>query len=157
MKETIPKKNIANYKLSTVKDYFNIQNASHRALADCKTTYQVLSKSIKIKENQELQKKAEQPERLSKLNDNEKIFIKALKKSLENINMANWLEYNVMSNRTINFKIKGMQIGRVKLNGRKYKMQIIDRNNVVWLDIDSVDEAINNIKHWIKYCKHLAS
>jgi hypothetical protein len=62
-----------------------------------------------------------------------------------------------MSDRTINFQIDSMQIGRVKLNGRKKRMQILDKGNVIWLDIDDVDEALNNIKHWMKYTKYLIS
>lgn len=157
VKETIPQNKTKDRKLSTIKEYFGIKCDSHRALADCETTFQVLSRCLKIKENRALQEKADQLERLSKLNDNEKKFIAALEEQLTAINKKEQLQYNVMSDRIINFKIQDMQIGRVKLNGRKYRMQILDKDNVLWLDIDTVDEAINNIKHWIKYCRYLAS
>jgi hypothetical protein len=49
------------------------------------------------------------------------------------------------------------QIGRVKLRGRKYKMQLLDQNNVMWLDIDSYDEAVTNLKQWVKYSQYLSS
>jgi len=157
VKETIPQNETKDRKLSTMKEYFGLQCDSHRALADCETAFQVLIRCLKIKENKALQEKADQMEKLSKLNDNEKRFIAALEEQLSAINKKDLLKYNIMSDRTINFKLQNMQIGRVKLNGRKYRMQILDKDNVLWLDIDSVEEAINNIKHWIKYCKYLAS
>lgn len=157
VKEAIPQNKTRDRKLSTMKEYFGIQCDSHRALADCETAFQVLTQCLRIKENRALQEKADQLEKLSKLNDNEKMFIAALEEQLAAINKKDLLQYNIMSDRTINFRLQDMQIGRVKLNGRKYRMQILDKDNVLWLDIDSVDEAVNNIKHWIKYCKYLAS
>lgn len=155
VKETISSKETPNRKLETIKNYFGIENTSHRALSDCEVTYEVFKRCIKIKESYELQRQAEQEEKISKLSNDEKLFIASLEEKLESINLKNKLKYNIMSDKTINFQINSAQIGRVKLNGRKHKMQIIDKNNVLWLDIDNVDEAINNIKHWIKYCEYL--
>lgn len=157
VKENIPPNMTKDRKLQTIKNYFDIENDSHRALADCETAFQVLNRCLKMKENLRLQAEAEQMERLSKLNDAEKAFIAALEKQLESINKKEMLSYNILSDKTINFKIQNMQIGRVKLRGKKYTMQILDKNNVLWLDIENAEEAINNIKHWIKYCKYLAS
>ncbi|NMM61200.1 3'-5' exonuclease [Clostridium sp. P21] len=155
VKETLPSKETQNRKLETMKNYFGIESTSHRALADCEVTFEVFKRCLKIKKNYELQRQSEQKERVSKLNDGEKLFISALEEKLYNINLKDKLRYNIMSDKVINFQINNAQIGRVKLNGRKYKMQILDKDNVLWLDIDNVDEAVNNIKHWIKYCEYL--
>jgi len=155
VKETIPSRETKDRKLSTIKEYYRIDGNSHRALDDCRVTFEILKRCIKTKENIELQRKSEQMERLSKLNDDEKNFIDALTEKLDTINLKDRLDYNVLGDKTINFQIDNMQIGRVKLRGKTRKMQILDKANVIWLDIENLDEAINNIKHWIKYCEYL--
>jgi hypothetical protein len=93
------------------------------------------------------------PERLRILNTEEQQFIYSLQDNLEKVNLKEQLKFNVLSNKIINFKLNSVQIGRVKLNGRINKMQIITIKKVIWLDIKDVNEAILNIKHWIKYAK----
>lgn len=150
VRQTISKDQIQNRKLTTLKDYFNIDSDSHRAIDDCITTLEVMKRCFGIIETN-------RESTLSKLNENELYFMSILEKQLAANGYRGKLDVRYLSNRTINFSIDGIQIGRVKLNGRKYKMQIIDKNNVVWLDIDDVDEAISNIKHWINYSKYLLS
>lgn len=157
VKQSVGSKETPNRKLDTIKKHFGIENTGHRALSDCESTFEVMKKCLKIRENFELQRQADQLDKLSKLNDNEKLFINTLEEKLEDLGVREKLSYNVMSDRTINFQVDNMQIGRVKLNGRKHRMQILDKDNVLWLDIEGVDEALNNIKHWMKYTKYLIS
>lgn len=156
VKRTVGPKETENHKLETIKKYFDIELNSHRALDDCKTTFEVMKRCYKRIEDIENERRAEQLERISRLNDNEKMFITTLEEKLCEVGIeSDRLQYNIMSNKMINFQIDGMQIGRVKLNGRKYKMQILDKNNALLLDIDNIEEAIGNIKHWIKYSEYL--
>ena len=157
VKQSVGSKETPNRKLDTIKKHFGIENTGHRALSDCESTFEVMKKCLKIRGNFELQRQADQLDKLSKLNDNEKLFINTLEEKLEDLGVREKLSYNVMSDRTINFQVDNMQIGRVKLNGRKHRMQILDKDNVLWLDIEGVDEALNNIKHWMKYTKYLVS
>ncbi|MBI0579819.1 ribonuclease H-like domain-containing protein [Neobacillus cucumis] len=154
VKETIRYGMTKNYKLKTIKEYFNISTDSHRAVSDCVTTFEVMKRCIEIKQEELNKQEIIQQQRILNMNDFEKEFISALEKKLEEIGLRDKLTFNVMGDKVINFKIDQMQIGRVKLRG-KFKMQIIDKNNVMWLDIDGVEEAIMNLKHWMKYCKYL--
>lgn len=91
-----------------------------------------------------------------KLNDLEKQFIHELLKSLKPFNLDTEIRYNRMSSKHLNFKYRGMQIGRVKLNGRKMNIQVLHKNNdVEWHDISGVDEAIKYIDNWIEYLNYL--
>lgn len=157
VRETLSSREVPNRKLETLKNYFKINTVSHRALSDCETTFEVLKNCLKLKNTREMEYRAKQEEKISKFSDNEKLFISTLRDELSKIGLDKSLSYNVLSDKTINFDINDMQIGRVKLNGRKFKMQILDRNNVLWLDIDDVTEAMKNIKHWIKYAKKLTN
>jgi hypothetical protein len=80
-----------------------------------------------------------------------------LEKRLEAIGLKDKMVFDIKSDNTINFMLGNAQIGRVKLRGRKYKMQLLDQNNVMWLDIDSYDEAVTNLKQWVKYSQYLSS
>jgi DNA polymerase III epsilon subunit family exonuclease len=155
VRETLSSKETPNKKLTTIKEYFNIVNTSHRALSDCEVSFEVLKRCMRIKENVDMQKKIAQSERLSKLNENERLFISTLEERLEALNIKERLNYNVMSDKIINFQIDQMQIGRVKLNGTKHKIQIIDKDNAIWLNVDDCGQAISNIRHWVKYCEYL--
>ncbi len=157
VKDTIPSKDLPDRKLKTVKKYFGIETESHRALDDCHTTFEVFKRCVKLQENYEMQLKADQAERLAKLNDMEKAFIKEVEDRLKLINLGDRLTYDVKSDRVINFQCGNYQFGRIKLRGKQFKMQLLDKNNVMWIDIDTLEEAILNLKHWIKYCEYLHS
>lgn len=62
--------------------------------------------------------------------------------------------YNFRSG-NINFEVSGMQIGRISLNDRCRKMQILTKEDVKWIDNISYEDAIRNIEQWIKYMKWL--
>lgn len=140
-------------KLEVMKDYFGIQKASHRSATDCEITVDVWKKSLEEVNNRELKQREKMEELLLLLNEKEQQFIVSLKEQLGELESK--LKFNTMSDKTINFKIGDYQIGRVKLAGRKFKMQIIDKDNVLWLDINDLSEATINIKHWVKYAKAL--
>ena len=65
-----------------------------------------------------------------------------------------------MSDGTLNVQYYTMQIGRIKLYGRKSKMQVLRLTNPTTLDIDvlwfeclPLEEYINKINDWILYAK----
>lgn len=144
---------LPNKKLETVKNYFGIQHGSHRAASDCQTTFEVWKRTLEIAEEKRANRKIELQELFSFLNENEQKFITALEESLPDGD--NELSYRVMSDKVIDFTINGLPIGRVKLSGRKYKMQIRSHGSAIWLDIESLDEALLNIKHWTKYTQKI--
>lgn len=88
-------------------------------------------------------------------NEKEKQFIQTLQDRLMEVGLDDRLHFNILSDKTVNFTIDGMQIGRVKLSGRKFRMQILNDKTVSWLDIKDVSEAIAYIDHWVKYAKRL--
>ena len=157
VKETLRYKDTGDRKLESVKKYFGIESNGHRALDDCITTHEVFKRCLKLQENYRLQAEAKFNERLSNLNEMEKNFISELEKRLEAIGLKDKMVFDIKSDNTINFMLGNAQIGRVKLRGRKYKMQLLDQNNVMWLDIDSYDEAVTNLKQWVKYSQYLSS
>lgn len=157
VRDTIPSKEMPDRKLKTVKEYFEIKADSHRSLDDCHTTFEIFKRCVRLQENVEMQTKADQAERLAKLNDMEKAFIKEVEDRLKLINLGDKLTYDVKSDRVINFQCGNYQFGRIKLRGKQFKMQLLDKTNVMWIDIDTLEEAILNLKHWIKYCEYLHS
>jgi DNA polymerase III epsilon subunit family exonuclease len=54
VKQTVGYKETPNRKLDTIKKYFGIESTGHRALSDCESTFEVMKKCLKIKENYEL-------------------------------------------------------------------------------------------------------
>lgn len=151
-------------KLATLKKYFGIKNVSHRSKADCEVTFEVFKRCLAIrkKERQEMRKRREewerkdreiQKERMAKLNDMEKHFISTVQHRFTEVGLNDKLRFNILASKVINFTINNQQIGRVKLNGRIYK--ILDAVNDDWIVITSVDEAICHIPHWINYAKRI--
>lgn len=97
------------------------------------------------------------------LSEKEEVFIKALILGLDTINATKHLRINRMSNKTLNFCYGRTQIGRIKLQGRKTRMQVLNMEykegnlGVDWFEDLSLDEYIQKIKEWIKYTKNLSS
>lgn len=55
----------------------------------------------------------------------------------------------------INFKYKNMQIGRIRLNTKKRRMQILTFYTVVWFENISLEAALNKIDDWLIYLDEL--
>ena len=94
-------------------------------------------------------------EELSKrLSDEEIKFINVFLDQAKSYSKGKEVIYNFRSG-NINFEVARMQIGRISLNDKCRKMQIITPDDVEWIEDISYENDIKNIKHWIKYMKWL--
>lgn len=83
-------------------------------------------------------------------------FIKELKIKMTEANIKlEHLEYNVMSDKTYNFKYMGCQIGRMKITKKSSGMQILTASKVTWIENKHVLDYYKNIDKWIKYTKYI--
>ena len=156
-RRSFPKTEVPNYKLPTIKQYLKINAESHRALADCETSWTVLQKCVKQHRNWEAQRLADQAEKIAKMNEDEKRFIEVLKENLSVQGLSERLSYNILSDKTINFTLDTMQIGRVKLSGRKKGIQVLStsEDEVSWHEVTMLEEALDKIPHWVKYAQEI--
>lgn len=89
------------------------------------------------------------------------VFIDELKnKMLKSGLNVDKLEYDVLKDGTYNFIYhinpdSNCQIGRIKINKRSSKMQIIKKNDVVWIQNETMETYLNYIDKWIEYTKQL--
>lgn len=90
----------------------------------------------------------------SELTKEEKIFLNFLYSYLLENNFTPNIKYKILSNNTIDVRYNEFQIGRVKLRGRKFKMQLLTINNVKWIE-GTLEDFINKIPDWLKYIKTL--
>lgn len=90
----------------------------------------------------------------SELTKEEKIFLNFLYSYLLENNFTPNIKYKILSNNTIDVRYNEFQIGRVKLRGRKFKMQLLTTNNVKWIE-GTLEDFINKIPDWLKYIKTL--
>lgn len=65
------------------------------------------------------------------------------------------LKLNRLSDKTLNVQYVDMQIGRIKMQGRKTKMQILTKNDVEWVEDKSLEIYIKLIEKWMQYLKGL--
>lgn len=92
------------------------------------------------------------------LTEDELKFYSALISELNKKNIPGKLTFDRMSDKTLNFAIEPIgQIGRVKIQGRKTRMQFISavkgsyEIEVEWLENLTLDEMIDGIQRWIEY------
>lgn len=95
------------------------------------------------------------PETLN-LTELEIMFIDRLFKLLsQNGYDPNLIEIDRKSDNTLNFQVVHSQFGRIKLKGRKTKMQVLEVNNltptVTWYEDESFDFYISKLPDWLKY------
>ncbi|HPE15311.1 MAG TPA: hypothetical protein PLT65_05830 [Bacilli bacterium] len=84
--------------------------------------------------------------------NDEKNFIDAFMKKFKPYKKG--IIYNEKSG-CINFCYNNMQIGRIRLNNNKKRMQILTKENVEWLENISLEQAINNLDKWEKYLQEI--
>lgn len=65
------------------------------------------------------------------------------------------LSIDQLKDGTYNFMYKDMQIGRIKFGKKSSKMQIITKDNVVWLENESIEIYLENIDRWVEYIKEV--
>lgn len=67
----------------------------------------------------------------------------------------NNLSIDQLKDGTYNFAYEECQIGRIKFGKRSSKMQIIDADNVTWLENQPIETYIENIAKWIEYIRFI--
>ena len=88
------------------------------------------------------------PTKEYKINELEELFFDAVYEEI-----GNGITLTRMSDGTLDVSYHSYQIGRIKLQGRKYKMQILKGlYGVKWIDGD-INDFIPHIKDWKKYIK----
>lgn len=93
------------------------------------------------------------------LNELEKSFFETFVERMRENGLRSPIRCTTMSDGTISVTYPSVgQIGRIKLRGRKYKMQVISlkskRTNTVdakWINDITYEKAVSNIDKWIKY------
>lgn len=91
-------------------------------------------------------------------NEQEKLFYNAVVKEFASKGVNSIVEVSALSNGMLVYSTPSVgQIGRVKIRGRKTKMQFLRLNNdyldVQWLEDLSVDEMIAKVYKWAEYAK----
>lgn len=151
---------IENYKLETLKNYFKINTTSHRAESDCETTNEVykrclkllIDKNIREQEKIEYYKKREK-ERLDKISNDEKDIINYFTQVAKEHNKE--IECHVMSDRSIQFSLCNIEIGRIKFNGKKRFCKLFagDFKEHKWTNVDNPEkkQILEYIEDLFKY------
>lgn len=84
--------------------------------------------------------------------NDEKIFIDVFMKKLNKY--KNKIIYNKKSG-CINFCYDNMQVGRIRLDNKKRRMQILTKYGVEWKENINLHEAIDNIDKWYNYLEQI--
>lgn len=65
------------------------------------------------------------------------------------------LSIDQLKDGTYNFMYEDLQIGRIKFGKKSSKMQIITKDNVIWLENEPIEVYLENIERWIEYIKEV--
>lgn len=117
---------------------------------------------FKISKSDKISKAANIVPEYYSFDDEESRFVSTLFNALQNSGLNDGIRISTINKSTLNFCYDKIgQIGRVKIRGRKKRMQILsidyDENgyelycDVKWLEDISVDEMIDKIPLWIKH------
>lgn len=88
------------------------------------------------------------------LSDIEIKFFKNLTKNMQQQEInPHLLRLNRLGDKTINVKYINYQIGRIKLNGQKTKIQILRFDTVRWIENKTLDEYLTLSDQWVRYIK----
>ena len=94
-----------------------------------------------------------------KLNDMESEFVDAFISALNPYGLDTAIRYNRMSSGVLNFTYKDMQIGRIKLRGKKMNIQVLYDDSKGWdvkyFDVTTLDDATSHIDEWMNYLQFL--
>ena len=69
--------------------------------------------------------------------------------------VADDLSIDQLKDGTYNFMYEDLQIGRIKFGKKSSKMQIITKDNVIWLENEPIEVYLKNIEKWINYIKEV--
>jgi DNA polymerase-3 subunit epsilon len=148
--EMFPK--LRSYTLDSLKSEFKITGDSHRAASDCYATHQIFelckNKYITQVELDTLSRS----QLMGSLDSIEKEFYDFILDQMKVHKIDKELSINRLGNGTLNFKIDDVQIGRVKFKGKK-TIQTITRSDVMWVNIETLEEAKTISKMWFLYYK----
>lgn len=128
------------------------ENYLNEVLDDGKTVKEHMQEDF---ENSMMESMGMDKQQNIELNDLEKQFVNTFLEYLKPFNLDTEIKYNRMSSKHLNFKFRGMQIGRIKLNGRKMNIQVLTENDIKWHDITGVDDALKYLDDWIDYLNYL--
>lgn len=144
---------VENYKLDTLKQYLNINIQTHRTFNDCLVENELYQYcKTEIDENIEIRKISIE-KKMADLNENERIFIENIKSKVKQLDDKLEVDIDFKSGDIINFCVNEMQIGRVKLRGKKTCIQVITDSDVHWIENVNLEEAMLLSDKWIKYLK----
>lgn len=146
--------NLENYKLPTIKEYLKIETESHRALCDATVANTIYLKCKEMEESSQELNRFTLEQTIKSFIDEERQFYDSILEKVKKCDENYDLRVNRMANNTLNFTVDEKQIGRVKLRGKK-TIQIMTRSDVLWIDVLTVDQAIENSNYWIKYLKSI--
>lgn len=96
------------------------------------------------------------------ISDKEEIFIKALLTALNTMDVTRHLQISRISDKTLNFCYDGAQIGRIQLQDRKTRMQVMNMDlkenhfGIEWFEDLSLNEYIQKIQEWNKSVQRLS-
>lgn len=85
------------------------------------------------------------------LTEAEYYFIDILLRALDRVQLDLPLNYQIRGG-MLNFLVGNMQIGRLELYRPPYRIQILTKSQVIWIELNSPDNAIQYIPQWIDYC-----
>lgn len=82
-------------------------------------------------------------------NQDELDFIKALKLAIKSKSISDDIKIRYCDHSILDFNVNRIQLGRVKLRGKKKKIQVISREDCLWLEIQDISEAKKYISKWV--------
>ena len=139
---------VENNKLETLKEYFGIQTSSHRALADCETTSEVYIRCLEILKDKKAREikmaenyKKREEERLATMSDDEKEIINHFIETAKRHDKE--IEYSFKSDKSISFTLRGIEIGKIKFNGRKRFCKLFagDFKDHEWENVENPEKS----------------
>ena len=146
---------VSNYKLETLKNHLKIKVGSHRANSDCLVTNELYQYCKNIIEDQLEIKRIYFQKKMENINEDEKKFIDVIKEKIKNININLTNEIDFTSSNIIIFTVNSIEIGRIKLRGKKPSIQVISNYDSTWIENVTLDEAITLSDKWISYLKRI--
>lgn len=86
------------------------------------------------------------------LSDLENAFVASLEDLLVEKSIdPKHLRIDRMGDGTLNFRLTGCQIGRIKLQGYIFKMQVLTETSVRWYQDESYDKCLARLPRWVAY------